>query len=110
MQDRPKGCIFRDTCLQRAPAPFVFPLRLSDVSVYMFSVWPGISASSFDQGPMTSSGLPSPRRGEVCDLLGRSPHYGWQQGPSSHAVCCSNTVVRIPGLPGELIKISQHRN
>ena len=103
VQDRPKGCVFHETCLQRAQAPFAFHLGLNDVSVYMSSVWPGISASSFHQGPTTSSGLPSPKRGEVC---GRSPHYGWQQGPSSHAVCCSNTVARIPGLPGELLKIS----
>jgi hypothetical protein len=40
----------------------------------------------------------------VCELLGRSPHYGWQQGPNSHAVCCINTVARISGLPGELLK------
>jgi hypothetical protein len=47
VQDLPKGCAFRDTCLQRAPASFAFHFGLRDVSVYMSSVWPCISASSF---------------------------------------------------------------
>ena len=110
VQDRLEGCIFCNTYLQRAPVSVAFHLGLGDVSVYMPSVWPSISASSFHQGPATSSGVSTPRRSEVCDLPGRSPHHGRQQGPSSLAVCCSNSVTRMSRLSRELLQISDTAN
>ena len=110
VQDRPKGRIFCDSCLQRVPTSFAFHLWFGDVPVYLPPVWPCISTTSFHQGPATSGGLSAPKRGEVCDLLGRSSHHGGKQRPGGLAVCCSNTVTRISGLPGELLKVSDSAN
>jgi len=108
VQDRPKGRILCDSCLQRAPAPFAFHLGCRDVPVYLPPIWPCISTTGVHQGSTTSSRSSTFKGCEVCDLLGRSPHHGRKQRRGSLTMCSSNTTARVLGLPGELLKVSDH--
>ena len=81
--------------------------------MYQFTCLPfglALAPRVFTKVLATSSGFSTSRRSEVCDLPGQSPHHGRQQGPSSLAVCRSNSVTRISRLSRELLQISDTAN
>ena len=101
MQDRLEGC---NTYLQRAPVSVAFHLGLGDVSVYMPSVWPSISASSFHQCPAIGGVRCVIYLDNLLIMAGSRDHAALQCAAATRLLECLGFLVR------ELLKISDTAN